>query len=304
MGSVVEAVRFLGPENCVVSIVEGNSVDGTVEILEALRPEMEKLGVKYQLISNELPPDDGRRIFHLAEWRNLALEPLLAENLTTRFVDDDPVVIFLNDVAICPEDILELAHQRRFLGADMTCAMDWSHVMGLSRPTFYDAWVSRTMTGNSFFYIDPEDGSWSRAQELFHDDESTLERFRSHRPVQVFACWNGAVAFSAKPLLEEGVRFRDGYKDECRMGEPTYFCKDLWKSGHGKIAVVPTVNLEYDDYHGMWIKGRKGYVSEVMLHVDEQAQDWKIEWKEPPEKVLCMPGWTDQSWVPWDEHLP
>jgi alpha-1,3-mannosyltransferase len=304
MGSIVEAVRFLGTENCVLSIIEGNSVDGTYEILDALRPEMKKLGLQYQFVRNEIIPNDGHRILHLAEFRNMALEPMLGSKTTTRFVEDDPVIIFLNDVALCPDDILELVHQRRLLGADMTCAMDWSHVKGRNHPTFYDVWVSRTVTGHSFFYIDPKDGSWDHSEEIFFDDDSARERFDSHRPVQVFACWNGAVVFSAKPLLQEGIRFRDGYKDECHMGEPTYLCKDFWKAGHGKIAVIPTVNLEYDDTHGKWIKGRMGFASDLVQNVDEQAEDFKIEWKGPPEKVLCMPGWTDQSWVPWDEHLP
>ncbi|PKS06343.1 hypothetical protein jhhlp_007091 [Lomentospora prolificans] len=297
MGSIVETLRFLGPENCVISIVEGHSKDGTMEILEALGPEITKLGAEYHFLRSEITPNDGRRIAHLAELRNMALGPLL--NNTAHFVED-PTIIFLNDVAICSEDILELIHQRRHIGADMTCGMDWSHIKRY--PTFYDAWVARSITGNSFFYINPEDISWDQAHLLFFDDPVGSKRLDDYRPVQVFACWNGAVVFSARPLLKDGIRFRDGYEGECRMGEPTYFCKDLWKKGYGKIAVVPTVNLEYDNKHGAWVKHKKGWVHKLVKE-DDGAADL-VEWRGPPEKVLCMPGWDQQTWVPWDEHTP
>ena len=38
LGSIVEAIKFLGPTSCALSIVKGNSKDGTAEILSALRP--------------------------------------------------------------------------------------------------------------------------------------------------------------------------------------------------------------------------------------------------------------------------
>lgn len=48
LGSIVEAIKFLGPASCALSIVEGNSEDdGTYEVLRALRPEMERLGIAY-----------------------------------------------------------------------------------------------------------------------------------------------------------------------------------------------------------------------------------------------------------------
>ncbi|PKS11687.1 hypothetical protein jhhlp_001675 [Lomentospora prolificans] len=294
MGSIVEVLRFLGPHNCVISIVEGHSKDGTMEILEALGPEIRKLGASYHFLRSEITPNDGHRIARLAQLRNLALEPLL--NNTASFVDN-PTIIFLNDVAICSEDILELIHQRRHIGADMTCGMDWSHIKRY--PTFYDVWVSRSITGNSFFYIDPTDISWDHAHLLFFDDPESSQRYDDHRPVQVFACWNGGVVFGAQ-VLQNGIRFRDGHEGECRMGEPTYFCRDLWKKGYGRIAVVPTVNLEYDNRHGAWVKKKKGYVSDLVKDDDDGTRDL-LDWRGPPEDVLCMPGWDRQSWVPWDE---
>ena len=96
------------------------------------------------------------------------------------------------------------------------------------------------------------------------------------------------------------MRFRAAREGECHQGEPQLFCKDLWYAGHGKVAVVPSVNLEYDDAHAKQIKALKGYTSQWTG--DEEAG---IEWKgSPPEKVKCMAGYANQEWRPWDEALP
>lgn len=190
LGSIVETIRFLGPEICALSIVEGNSNDGTNEVLEAIRPEIEALGTEYFFQSSDVNPKDGERIFSLAKLRNLALQPLLDD---ARRYSAQSTVVFLNDVAICMEDILELVYQRSLLGADMTCAMDWTYVG--RDPTFYDVWISRTLKGESFFRI-PEDRSWdyvSFSQNLLfsHTDlsvpgmESVLERFGNSEQIQL-----------------------------------------------------------------------------------------------------------------------
>ena len=43
----------------------------------------------------------------------------------------------------------------------------------------------------------------------------------------------------------EGLMCRGLLETECMQGEPQLLCKDLWRMGYGKIAAVPTVNLEY-----------------------------------------------------------
>lgn len=48
-GSIMESIRFLGPENCALSVVEGRSSDGTFEVLTLLSDEMERIGTKYSL---------------------------------------------------------------------------------------------------------------------------------------------------------------------------------------------------------------------------------------------------------------
>jgi alpha-1,3-mannosyltransferase len=298
IGSVVEAIRFLGPANCALSIIEGNSDDGTGEVLAALRPNLEALGITYHFATTPINPAKSERIQALAQLRNLAIKPLLDDTESKKYSPDSTTIIFLNDVAICPEDILELVHQRVSLQADMVCAMDWTYAG--QDPTFYDVWIARGMTGDSFFEI-PPDGNWNSAWNLFWNDASTRSRFAARQPFQVFSCWNGAAVFSAAPvMMRDGVRFRAPREGECFQGEPQLFCKDLWYYGYGKIAVVPVVNLEYSDEAGRKIKEAKGYTSKWV-----GAAEWRdegIEWKkEPPEEVKCMPKYEDQFFEAWNK---
>jgi alpha-1,3-mannosyltransferase len=300
LSSIVEAARFLGPDRCALSIVEGNSPDGTGDILAALSPELHALGMAYHYQQSDINPSKGSRIPKLAALRNLALAPLVDMNSTLASkASPETTVLFVNDVAACAEDLLELALQRRHLGADMTCAMDWTYVG--PDPTFYDVWVARGITGDSFFEI-PSDGSWDRAWHLFWNDATSKARLAAARPFQVFACWNGATAFTAKPLLgPKGLRFRDVHPDECGQGEPQMFCKDLWHRGYRKIAVVPSVSLEYSDEGGKKIKALKGFTSDVVRR--QTPEDDAIDWAGPPDKVKCMQGWQNQFWRPWNETL-
>jgi alpha-1,3-mannosyltransferase len=284
IGSIVETMYFLGPQNCVLSIVEGRSDDGTFEVLDQLRASMQLLGVKYHFQSSDINPlaKGENRIEGLAKLRNLAVEDLIAH---PEHYDEDTTVIFSNDISLCMEDILEIIHQRKFQGADQTCAMDWAYVG--DNPTFYDVWIARGMTGDLFFNI-PEDGNWDSAWNLFWNDPKAHARWSSSKPFQVFSCWNGITAFNAKPLMEKKIKFRSRKEGECFQGEPKLFAKDMWFNGYGKILVVPSVNVGYSDDAARKIKALKGYTSK---HVANEGDDIKIEWQDsPPEQVKCMPG--------------
>lgn len=251
---------------------------------------------------------------------------------------------FLFDELLCAKCFshssaaVELLHQRVIQEADMTCAMDWHHPGGKDGVAlFYDVWISRkyldspktqlpqpnktlmqsnvgTHSGNLFFDI-PDSGSWDYSEYLFPfpPDATTLLRFARHQPFQVFACWNGAVAFTAAPVRDGTVGFRRVKEGECFQGEPQLFCKDLWWAGYGRIAVVPSVNLEYSDEKGRWIKESKGFVSDWVdrknkadMEDEEDRRfdpDRKIEWEGPPDMVKCMPSFDRQSWLPWNESL-
>lgn len=289
----MEAVRFLGPANCALSIVEGNSDDGTRDILFALSHEMRILGVHYTFQTSAINPSEEDRIGRLAALRNLVLEPLLQ---MLDVFNNETTIIFINDVAICPDDLLELVLQRKNLDADMTCAMDWTYAG--QDPTFYDVWVARGITGESFFMI-PPDGNWDSAWNLFWDDLASKGRLDRHLPFQVFSCWNGATAFTAQAIFDK-IQFRKPVGTECVQGEPQLFCKDLWLNGFGRIAVIPTVNLEYSVEKGKLIKDAKGFTSANVASSNES--EYKIVWQQdPPEKVKCMPQYDNQYFQPWNE---
>jgi alpha-1,3-mannosyltransferase len=299
IGSIVETIRFLGPKSCALSVVEGHSDDGTFEILDLLREHVEGIGTRYFFESNELDPmaDNGRdRIQALAELRNRAVRPLVDHPDQYSL---DSTVVFINDVVLCMEDILELIHQRMYQNADMTCAMDWTYVG--RDPTFYDVWIARGMNGDSFFNI-PEDGSWDYAWNLFWNNPKAQEGLHAGRPFQVFSCWNGATAFTAEPMLEQKITFRSAHANECPAGEPKLFCKDMWHHGYGKIAVVPSINLEYSDEAATKIKSAKGYVSKWTNSDGDNTV--KIEWETtPPPRIKCIPNYSNQTWVRWDYQL-
>jgi alpha-1,3-mannosyltransferase len=296
LGSIFETIQFLNPQNCVLSIVEGRSTDGTFEVLSTLGKEMERMGLKYFFKSSDINPKerDRDRISSLAELRNQALQPLMQN---PGLYPSDSTIIFINDVSLCMEDILELIHQRVYQNADMTCAMDWI----FEGTSFYDVWIGRTMVGDQFFEI-PQSGSWEFAQNLFWNCPETRALQDAHFPYQVFSCWNGATAFTAKPLLEGLIKFRSNYPGECLMGEPIHFCKDLWHMGYGKIAVIPSVNVGYDELSH--VKSRHGYVSDLVQQEKTGVGSMLIKWKrKPPELIKCVSSYQHPSWVPSDEAL-
>jgi alpha-1,3-mannosyltransferase len=311
LGSIIETIRFLGPSNCELSIVEGRSHDGTYEILHSLIPELAALNVTYHFTTNTIDPKAGSgvdRVEALAILRNQALHPLSS---SPESYSPDTTVLFINDVALCMEDILELIHQRILQHADMTCAMDWIY----GGATFYDVWVSRALNGDQFFEI-PQSGSWEFADNLFWNHPASKEKWEAKKPFQAFACWNGATAFTAKPILEQKIKFRtvkrgkgkDGKDDECYMGEPTLFCKDMWHEGYGRITVVPSVNVGYDDEESKKVKqthGRTGeWVEREAEMRGERDRDALIVWEaEPPPVVKCVPTYQRPVWVPWDQGL-
>jgi alpha-1,3-mannosyltransferase len=295
LSSIIEAIRFLGPKNCILSIIEGNSPDGTAEVLSALRPRLEELGVTYYLGTTALDPSSSERIEKLAVLRNAALQPLYDN---PELFSEDAIIVFLNDVVACTEDILELTLQLQQLDADMTCAMDWNDG---KIPWFYDSWIARGIKGDLFFEWSTELGH-KRDKDLFWNEPDTRKRFDAHLPFQVFSCWNGGVTFRARPLLE-GLRFRgpDLEAGECVQGEPQVFCKDLWFRGYGKIAVVPSVNFGYTNVTGPRIKKKLGFASDWTS--EHSAEDESIQWIGPPDQVQCVDPWSKIYWQPWNETL-
>lgn len=304
LASVVEAMRRLGPENCVLSIVGGRSDDGTTEILSVLRQQIEALNTTYHLGTSVIDPlkKGHDRVTELARLRNLALAPFFA---TDHQWSTDATVVFLNDVSVCTDDILELVYQKHHQNADMVCAMDWNN----NGATFYDSWIGRSMSGDMFVEV-PQSGSFEFAHNIFWNDNDARAHVDDKLPLQVFACWNGVVAFKAEPLLLHNLKFRAPYKGECYTGEPTLFCKDLWALGYGRVAVIPSVNVGYNDEQSRGATAKHGYASGNIQRTEhDMALSTEISWKKsPPALVKCQPDWRHSSWAPWNsslqEHVP
>ncbi|KAI4216925.1 MAG: hypothetical protein LQ351_000874 [Letrouitia transgressa] len=300
LASILEVVNFLGPANCYVSIVEGRSNDDTLELLNELRVEAQKLDLAYTLIRSDTNPTaEGRnRIEALAKLRNLALAPLF--NDPSQFDIEQTAIIFINDIIACPNDILELFHQYHVQGADMVCSMDYQ------RGLFYDTWIARSMTGDLYVEIPPS-GSWHRARDLFWDDAVAKSRFLAYQPLQVFSCWNGMAVIRARPFIENGIRFRRNRDSECYTGEPLLLCKDLWANGYWRILVVPSVWVAYNHIESMEVKMLEGFVEDHVGSENSNPQIQEmIEWRaRPPSRIKCTePYWYDPRWeLPFEGFL-
>lgn len=302
MSSIVETIRFLGPEHCAISVIEGRSEDGTYEILAALKTRIEEMGGHFFLSTSDLNPWGGdlSRIEALAELRNMALRPLKSSSSDgsgdklAEIYSYDTVVIFVNDIALCPEDILELVFQHVNQGAHMSCGFDWI----FNGTLFYDVWVSRSLVGDTFFEI-PHDASWAYAHDLFWSDPDGKQRYEAYQPFQVYSCWGGMVTLNAVSFAEDTVKFRASETGECYMGEPTLLAKDLYRHGLGKVLAVPAVNVAYSDKEAVGTKLMRGYVGD---HVDQSkpilTQDEIVRWQSaPPGMVKCLPNFDQPSWV-------
>jgi alpha-1,3-mannosyltransferase len=302
MGSIMQAITFLGPHNCALSIVEGRSTDGTYEILRSLGPQLGDLGVPYFLQTSDLSPQrqNPERIVLLAELRNLALRDLYEHPSTYAA---DTTIIFSNDIYTCPEDILELVHQQHFQNAHMTCGMDWANSSNPEQPRLYDTWIARSMTGNTFYntMFDFDGG-------IFPDHAPTRARWEDYLPVQVFSCWNGIVALTAKPFMNGTLRFRgiegadrEKVDEECYQGEPNLLTKDMWYLGYYRIATLPTITTAYTYWDAHSVRELRGSVALHTMLANGTAEE-KISWqKEPPKKFMCIPQGRDPEWVPWDQ---
>lgn len=299
MASIVQVIRYLGPERCGLSIVEGRSDDGTYNILDELRPYLTHLGVRYWLNRSDNEPlaKGNDRIEELAKLRNMALEPLLSGD--SRPFASKAQVIYLNDILVCPDDILELVYQHRLQEAVQTCSMDWAE----RGKNFYDVYVSRSMTGNTFWEVVPQ-GPWLFVDNLFYDDPYTKSKFTRGMPFQVFSCWGGMSVIEAWPFMNGSLRFRSAVSGECHGGEPQILASDLARLGIHRVQTVPTVNVGYDSNEvGAAVKERRGFVhgkvnvTKPIQRFEDDMQTERIEWKPPPLRIRCMPQIGDSFWV-------
>ncbi|KAJ5758917.1 hypothetical protein N7520_006073 [Penicillium odoratum] len=307
MSSILETVKHLGPSHCAISIVDDGSEDGTWEVLEALTPWLDDLGVQYFLTtSGQSSSLDNGGQKSLADLRNQVLRPLKAKGVEPRALasaySPDAVVIFLDNVVVCPEDILELVFQHVNQGAQMTCAFDWI----LDGSVFYDVWESRSLTGNTFFEIAlASNGTLIRSDDMFFDDQDSKRRYDMFQPLQVYSCWGGMATLNAVSFAEDTIRFRPAEQSDadCYTGEPMLLAKDLFNQDLGKILAVPSVNVAYSDNEATKTKQTRGYVRDrVNASKPTLDEEEMVQWQQaPPDMIKCLAQSDQLAWTEWTQ---
>lgn len=303
MSSIVEAMRFLGPKHCAVSIVVEKSTDGTSEILAELKPRIEAIGARFFVKEVESIPHNSTATLkekHTAKLRNKVLEPLKIVG-AQGVIDDlagiyspEALIIFVDQISLCPEDILELMFQHVKQGASMACPFVWTG----NGTQFGDLLVSRSLAGDTFFEI-PHDGSLAYSQDLFWNDEVSQGHFNTSRPFQVFSCWGGMATLDAASFAEKTFRFQSSRPGECQMASPMLLARDMWRRGRAKILAVPSINVARFDEEAVGAKALRGYVSD---HVDSLQpmlnQTEYISWQtKPPGMIKCLPDLRHSKWI-------
>ena len=241
-------INYLGERNIIISIVEnGDSKDNTRKILKDFQNYLTDKNILNKFYLEKVIEDPRKikkpfekysrlRIEYFAKLRNKCLE-FLYELPNIDF--NNTIIIFLNDIVFKYEDIINLLSTNNE-DFDVACGFD------MNNNTFYDRWVSIDFEGDGMrryfpFFINKE------AQDLVVN----------HKPIRVFSCWNGVIAFKAKPLENKKIQFRyktdysklkyslnnpakDYYESEC-----TYFNIDLFSMGYTKKFINPDVRVTY-----------------------------------------------------------
>jgi len=101
---------------------------------------------------------------------------------------DNTKIIFFNDVIFEYEDIINLLATNNE-DYDAVCGLDFFNY-------FYDSWVAIDLDGNSLQHYFP-----------FFKNKEAQDLVTNHKPVRVFSCWNGVIAFNASPLKNKKLKF-------------------------------------------------------------------------------------------------
>ncbi|BGP08706.1 hypothetical protein JCM10049v2_004555 [Rhodotorula toruloides] len=280
--ALVTVTSFLNPSTVHVSIFENGSTDKTTLALAHLAAALTALGASHTILSDPRKTNWKAvdRIAQLSVYRNVLLSPLERDG------DSFSDIVFINDVYTCPSDVLELVFQRKAQEADAACAMDWRPNGGLARKwngsvKFYDNWVSRSLSGETFRARADILSEWRNGVEEIFDqpgEERWKERWNRGLPVPVYSCWNGMLALDATPFTSTAIsprydpssplslssrkswrrpppltvsapaRFRSALKSpgECAASECKTLAKDFWTRGFDRWLIVPSVRTTYD----------------------------------------------------------
>ena len=272
-------IIYLGKENIIISIVEnGDSTDKTRMYLKEFQEYLNENKIVNKFILNHEIDDPRKKIFPFkrnsilrikfyAELRNKCFE-FLYELPNIDF--NNTIIIFFNDIYFEYEDIVNLLSTNNE-DYDAVCGLDFSD-------KFYDRWVSNDIDGNSF-----------RSHFPYFINKEAQDLVINHKPVRIFSCWNGVIAFKALPLKDKKIQFRykinktkpiniinnsarASYESEC-----TYFHIDLFSLGYTKKFINPDVRVTYE--YKYYLKRKYFYPSfvEIKSYISLYIQSFKVK---------------------------
>jgi len=241
-------INYLGENNVIISILENNdSKDDTRTLLKDFQKYLTQKNILNKFYLERVIEDPRKirkpfekysrlRIEYFARLRNKCLE-FLYELPNIDF--NNTIVIFFNDIVFKYEDIINLLSTNNE-DFDVACGFD------MNNNTFYDKWVSIDLEGDGLRRYFP-----------FFVNKEGQDLVINHKPIRVFSCWNGVIAFRALPLKDKEVQFRykikdilpkykldnpakDYYESEC-----TFFNIDLFSKGYNKKFINPDVRVTY-----------------------------------------------------------
>jgi len=258
--------------NVFVSIYESGSTDATTQLLEDLRGHLEFLGVSHSIVSGGLRRNGSNRIDYLGRLRNKALEPIHKTNITF------DQVLWLNDVLYCADAALQVIHNAMpinlgGLGANAVCGLDLWVPPWDTECNVYDQWVFHDMGGNNIH----------GRRDIFRG---------KNLPFQVFSCWNGLVSFKADLFQDLHLEFRRGAPNQCAASEAELIFHDMWRAGRGRVAVVPSAAVAYNNPHFNRCVADSQPTSFIQSSITFQPA---------PRQVTCCSLPEDEDQVNWSE---
>ena len=242
-------INYLGKENIIISIVEnGDSTDKTRDYLIQFQKYLNESNIKNKFIITHVIEDprknatnkkdkDYGRIQFITRLRNKCMEFLYQiPNLDF----DNTKIIYFNDIVFSYEDVIKLlsTNQEDY---DAVCAMDYYF-------SLYDNWVAIDLEGNSL-----------RSGFPYFINKEAQDQLINKKPIRIFSCWNGLIAFNASGFKNRKIKFRlekmnnnlnyhinsynnhdFDYESEC-----TYFHIDLHSLGYTKRFINTDIRVAY-----------------------------------------------------------
>ena len=242
-------IDYLGYNNTIISIIEnGDSVDNTRVYLKDFENYLNNKKILNKLVLTNEIEDIRKKVNPFIKGSRLRIE--FYSKLRNKCFDylyelpnidfNNTIVIYFNDIIFKYEDIINLLSTNNE-DFDSVCGLD------IYSDYFYDRWVTIDLDGNGLKKYFP-----------YFINKEAQDQILNHKPIRVFSCWNGVIAFKASPLKDKRLSFRykrnytlpkyllnnpnnNYYESEC-----TYFNIDLFSMGYVKKFINPDVKVWYN----------------------------------------------------------